>query len=144
MQINMEPTQRLKYCDNTAGSSCDKRRVVTAKISYDGKAWGPDLGLRSPDELDPPELQFYRFRAFTIGESGRLAGHALQYAPSPWLGEGYGRQPAHCVAATNDSCWTTECGHCHGPYDRLPLCATRRITQPLAAALCFMPQMISH
>ena len=65
---------------------------------YDGKAWGHDLGLRSPDELDPPvrlscscdrcsarvltreraaqELQFYRFRPFMIGDSGRLAGHA--------------------------------------------------------------------
>ena len=54
MQINMEPTPRLRYCDNTAGNTCDKRRVVTAKISYDGKAWGHDLGLRSPDELDTP------------------------------------------------------------------------------------------
>ena len=54
MQINMEPTPRLRYCDNTAGNTCDKRRVVTAKISYDGKAWGHDLGLRSPDQLDPP------------------------------------------------------------------------------------------
>ena len=139
MQINMEPTPRLRYCDNTAGTTCDKRRVVTAKISYDGKAWGRDLGLRSPDELDPPvrlpcscdrrsarvltreravqELQFYRFRPFMIGDSGRLAGHALQYAPGPWLGDEYGRQPTHCVAPTNDSCWTTECGHCHGPCD---------------------------
>ena len=139
MQINMEPTPRLRYCDNTAGNTCDKRRVVTVKISYDGKAWGHDLGLRSPDELDPPvrlscscdrcsarvltreravqELQFYRFRPFMIGDSGRLAGHALQYAPGPWLGDEYGRQPAHCVAPTNDSCWTTECGHCHGPCD---------------------------
>ena len=147
MQINMKPTPRLRYCDNTAGTTCDKRRVVTAKISYDGKAWGRDLGLRSPDELDPPvcrsietlapfvfaqptfhmspdteeravqELQFYRFRPFMIGDSGRLAGHALQYAPGPWLGDEYGRQPTHCVAPTNDSCWTTECGHCHGPCD---------------------------
>jgi hypothetical protein len=116
MQINMEPTARLKYCDNTAGPACDARRVVSAKISYDGKAWGHDLGLRTPDAQDPPELQFYRFRPFMIGDSGRLAGHALQYAPSPWLGDDYGRQPTHCVATTNQSCWTSECGHCHGPH----------------------------
>eukprot|EP01052_Picozoa_sp_SAG31_P044342 SAG31_NODE_7694_length_1615_cov_1.551451_2_plen_422_part_01 len=84
MQINMEKMQhRLKYCDNTAGAQCNARRVITAKISHDGVAWGHDFGLRTPDLLDPPELQFYRFRAFHL--SGRLFGHALLYAPSPWL-----------------------------------------------------------
>ena len=40
MQINMEPTpHRLKYCDNTAGASCNARRVITAKVSHDGVDW---------------------------------------------------------------------------------------------------------
>jgi hypothetical protein len=30
-----------------------------------------------------PEMQFYRLRAFYLGDSGRLAAHALQYAASP-------------------------------------------------------------
>jgi hypothetical protein len=32
---------------------------------------------------DPPDLEFYRFRAFTLGKSGRIAAHALNYVPSP-------------------------------------------------------------
>ena len=50
----------LPYCDNLKG--CDNRRVVSARNSTDGVKWSQDLGLRLPDELDPPELQFYRIR----------------------------------------------------------------------------------
>lgn len=45
--------------------------VLAQQISYDGVAWGPDLDVRTPDVLDPPDLQFYRFRPFYIGNTGR-------------------------------------------------------------------------
>ena len=73
-----------KYCDNTGCT----RRVVTAKTSSDGAVWGQNLGVRTADDdgTDPPGLQFYRIRPFFLGDSGRLAAHALLYVPSPWLG----------------------------------------------------------
>ena len=39
-----EPTKRL--ISTTAGSSCDKRRVLATKISYDGEVWDLILALR--------------------------------------------------------------------------------------------------
>jgi len=45
---------------------------------------------------DPPDLEFYRIRAFVLGKSGRVAAHALDYVPSPSAvvySPGYGRQP---------------------------------------------------
>ena len=36
-----------------------------------------------PDLEDPPELEFYKSTMFWVGESGRLAAHALLYAPGP-------------------------------------------------------------
>lgn len=39
--------------------------------------------IRADPVLDPPEMQFYRTRAFYLGNSGRFASHSLQYAASP-------------------------------------------------------------
>ena len=63
--------------------------------------------FRAPD--DPPELEFYRIRPFTIGSSKRLAAHVLIYVPSPSdvvVMPGYGRQPL----------WYCKGGCCHGPH----------------------------
>jgi len=45
----------------------------------DCKAFNYSNIIRPHPTLDPPEMQFYRMRPFYVGESGRLAGHALQY-----------------------------------------------------------------
>lgn len=50
----------LPFCDND--KHCSTRRVISAKTSTDGIAWSKDRPLVTPDELDPPELQFYRIR----------------------------------------------------------------------------------
>ena len=39
--------------------------------------------IRPDPKEDPPEMEFYRLRPFYVGDTGRLAGHATQYAPSP-------------------------------------------------------------
>jgi hypothetical protein len=84
-------------CDNEA--RCNERRVVGAKTSADGVNWGVDSPLILPDELDPPDLAFYRCRPFYVGNTSRLAAHTLQYAPSPsmyLLGAGsHGRKVIH-------------------------------------------------
>eukprot|EP01046_Picozoa_sp_COSAG06_P041238 COSAG06_NODE_5095_length_3722_cov_6.544852_4_plen_184_part_00 len=113
--------QSLKYCDN---AGCQVRRVVTMRRSADGYTWGPDAscpgreehscgdvascpsgydpnGMIVPDPVDdPPELEFYFIKPFRIGgegADGRLAAHALLYAPSPQeaLGAGYGLTGHH-------------------------------------------------
>eukprot|EP00041_Stephanoeca_diplocostata_P032015 m.1013702 g.1013702 ORF g.1013702 m.1013702 type:complete len:554 (+) comp24068_c0_seq12:99-1760(+) len=109
---NTTPNEFGKYEDNGGYS----RRVLTAKISYDGVTWGPDLDVRTPDALDPPDLQFYRFRPFYIGHTGRLAGHALLYSPAPWIGLNYGRQPRHCKTDVSQCTLGSSCGRCHGPH----------------------------
>lgn len=97
----------LKYCDN---GGCDRRRVVSTKLSSDGAAWSADGPYITPDEQDPPELQFYRTRPFYIGNTSRLMSHTLLYAPAPpqsVVGPGYGRHPSMCIKST---------GFCHGPH----------------------------
>ena len=44
---------------------------------------------------DPPELEFYMLTPMFVGNTTRLVGHALMYAPAPLplLGYGYGMQP---------------------------------------------------
>ena len=99
----------MKYCDN---GGCGRRRVVSAKTSPDGAAWGPDiLPLVTPDADDPPELQFYRIRPFYVGNTSRLAAHTLLYAPAPpqrLVGKGYGRHPSMCADKAGNEC--------HGPH----------------------------
>eukprot|EP00040_Diaphanoeca_grandis_P030981 m.184414 g.184414 ORF g.184414 m.184414 type:complete len:512 (+) comp32187_c0_seq2:119-1654(+) len=100
----------LRYCDN---GGCDQRRVISAKTSADGVTWGDDLPLRTPDNLDPPELQFYRCRPFYVGNSSRLVAHTLLYAPAPSqeiVGKSYGRHPSECTGNK------TRGDNCHGPH----------------------------
>ena len=83
------------------------RRVLSTRVSPDGKVWSADMEpYRVPDDLDPPELEFYRFRPFFIGESGRMAASVLLYAPSP----------SYAVSLLPSSCRTgcKEC--CHAPH----------------------------
>eukprot|EP01009_Symbiontida_sp_KSa7_P004137 NODE_200_length_1216_cov_795.913453_g159_i0.p1 GENE.NODE_200_length_1216_cov_795.913453_g159_i0~~NODE_200_length_1216_cov_795.913453_g159_i0.p1 ORF type:complete len:389 (+),score=76.14 NODE_200_length_1216_cov_795.913453_g159_i0:30-1169(+) len=127
----------LKYCDN---AGCIFRRVISTRTSLDGlrwsnssgcnqtfingAAWGQEnyctvpggwntSGLILPDGQDPPELQFYQFTVFNVGDSGRLAGHALLYAPAPMesLGVHYGKM-VHGVACGG----AKGLAHCHGPH----------------------------
>jgi hypothetical protein len=98
----------LRYCDN---GGCNRRRVVSAKRSDNGVDWGADLPLVTPDDQDPPELQFYRMRPFYVGDSGRLAAHTLLYAPAPpqsIVGTQYGRHPSMCIGKSGNEC--------HGPH----------------------------
>eukprot|EP01043_Picozoa_sp_COSAG02_P029919 COSAG02_NODE_1883_length_10535_cov_4.902070_10_plen_480_part_00 len=112
MQIVWQ-TWAMKYCDN---GGCNRRRVISAKTSSNGADWSEDLGLYTPDSLDPPELQFYRIRPFYIGNTTRLAAHVLQYAPAPsqaQLGVKYGRQPSMC---SDDVPPQGQGAECHGPH----------------------------
>lgn len=123
MQISYEVWNKT-YCDNCHGA----RRYVTYRTSEDGTYWSDDGScLDNPQkdehckkfntsamitaipEVDPPELEFYRVRPFRLGNSGRLAAHALLYVPSPSnivVQPGYGRQPL----------WYCKNGCCHGPH----------------------------
>ena len=124
--IGLDATKIKKYCDNVSN---DTRRVVTVRTSTDGTKWSQDWGCADPTQkdehcktfntsalisacdcaLDPPDLEFYRIRAFHLGASGRLAAHALNYVPSPHsvvYSPGYGRQPL----------WYCKHGCCHGPH----------------------------
>jgi hypothetical protein len=122
MQI-MYQTWEKKYCDNVKGA----RRVVTARDSKDGLSWSNDWGcldepqkdehcktfnttaMVHPNAEDPPELEFYRIRPFTMPGSQRLLAHVLLYVPAPsdvvTLLD-YGRQPL----------WYCKDGCCHGPH----------------------------
>ena len=44
---------------------------------------------------DPPDLEFYMLTPMFVGNTTRLVGHALMYAPAPLplLGYNYGMQP---------------------------------------------------
>ena len=100
------------YCDN---SGCDKRRVLGTLTGDDaGTSWTFNdyhESTRMPGvELDdPPELQFYRMRPSLVpGTRGtRVFAHVLLYAPSPYIGPGYGRQPTDCSPSQHQ---------CHGPH----------------------------
>ncbi len=87
-------TAKLQYCDNMGSGAT---RWPTARFSADGVHWSGDMRPKAPDYyLDPPELQFYRLRAFYLGSSGRFVAHSLNYAPSNMLVSqvpSYGRMP---------------------------------------------------
>jgi hypothetical protein len=106
-----------RYCDN---GGCNRRRVISAKTSSDGAAWSADMGLVTPDTLDPPELEFYRMRPFYIGNTSRIGAHVLQYAPAPSqrvLGSSYGRHPSMCQKHKDQHGHDTANGSlCHGPH----------------------------
>lgn len=124
--VGLDPAKIKKYCDNVSN---DTRRVITVRTSKDGANWTQDAGcadknqesehcstfntkqLMGPCDCpdDPPDLEFYRFRAFQLGASKRVVSHALDYVPSPSAvvySPGYGRQPL----------WYCKDGCCHGPH----------------------------
>ena len=88
-QATYEPWHK-PFADNIGDS---KRRVTHIRTSPDGLVWDPpdDVGFSgpyaAPERLlvpgrdDPPELEFYRMRAFPY--SGRYAASVLLYAASP-------------------------------------------------------------
>ena len=97
------------YCDQ----KCDQRRVLGTLVAGDdsGTTWNYSGFMRlpgTPEENDPPELQFYRSRPFVVpGTRGtRVFSHTLLYAPSPFVAPTYGRQPPACDSP----------GMCHGPH----------------------------
>jgi hypothetical protein len=88
-QATYQPWQK-PYPDNLGDGI---RRVLHIRTSEDGAHWEPsaDVGMHgpyaasgqmiTPDDADPPEAEFYRFKAFAYGEG--FAGMMLVYAPSP-------------------------------------------------------------
>jgi hypothetical protein len=104
--------QIAPYCDN---GGCDKRRVLGALTGDDaGTSWTfhdfhESTRMPGVEADDPPELQFYRMRpALVPGTRGtRVFAHVLLYAPSPYIGPGYGRQPSDCSPSQHQ---------CHGPH----------------------------
>ena len=104
------PTPNPPYCDN---GGCDKRRVLGSMQADDdtGTTWHYTGFTRLPgvDVDDPPELQFYRMRPSLVPGTGgsRVFAHVLLYAPSPYIGPAYGRQPNDCSLTHQQ---------CHGPH----------------------------
>ena len=87
------------------------------------KKWDEAALIRPDPKLDPPEMQFYRVRPFYIGDTGRLAAHALQYAASPAEVNNvsnYGYWGPYCPNATTgkfDNCHKGHgYGRMHGPH----------------------------
>jgi hypothetical protein len=75
----------------------------------------------APDQLDPPELEFYKFFPFRVGNTSRSAAAVLLYAPAPQasLGPNYGMQKPDSPTPGNNSgaCGTgAALTHCHGPH----------------------------
>ena len=95
-QATYQKHARKPFRDN-AGP--DIRRVLHFRTSKDGVNWTPSedvarLGylipedrLVTPDDDDPPELEFYRLTAFPYAD--RYVGMMLNYAPTP-LTSGHG------------------------------------------------------
>ena len=138
--VGLDPKRIKKYCDNVSN---DTRRVVSWRSSKDGATWSQDAGCTDRPqksehchsfnttamvtpcdcEDDPPDLEFYRIRAFVLGASGRVAAHALNYVPSPHAvvySPGYGRQPL----------WYCSEGCCHGPHSSAGPAALRSADVP--------------
>lgn len=143
------------------------RRVVTFRSSADGRNWSNDAACPNerwypggdyipfdpqfrecpswvlesmllPDRNDPPELEFYKFYAFRVGDSGRTAAVALLYAPAPQasLGPNYGMQRAGSKGPGNNSgaCGTGDAlTHCHGPHIGVELMVGPRVGPDVVA-----------
>jgi len=99
-QATYQTWEKKPYKDN-AGRTV--RRVLHFRTSRDGARWTPsgDITLRgehapddavlTPDEDDPPELEFYRLTAFPY--EGRYVGMMLNYMPGPKCITGGGHGP---------------------------------------------------
>ncbi len=103
---------RKKYEDNACmpqylPDCVHARRVLAVRRSTDqGLTFSADGPVRVPDRSDPPEVEYYRFRPFVLGDSGRWAAMVLLYTPSPW-----NVNPIHwgCLKGNNSH-------DCHGPH----------------------------
>ena len=114
------------YADNVPGA----RRCLTLRTSEDGVLWVPDdsqvmaYGVRAggpfipvehlirPDELDPPELEFYRGIGFS--HEGRCYMMVLNYAPIPEAVNRWGGASPQMTSTISDTA-TTKRGR-HGPH----------------------------
>lgn len=81
-QVTGQPWKK-PYADNMGSS---KRRVLSMRTSQDGVRWqtvgnSGNNGLITPDEHDPPDIEFYRMQPFAYGD--RYVALADLYAPSP-------------------------------------------------------------
>ncbi len=68
-QVTNQPWKK-PYADNMGSS---KRRVLTMRASQDGLRWetvgdGGSSGLITPDDRDPPDVEFYRMQPFAYGD----------------------------------------------------------------------------
>jgi len=81
-QVTNQPWKK-PYADNMGSS---KRRVLSMRTSQDGLRWqtvgnSGNNGLITPDEYDPPDVEFYRMQPFAYGD--RYVALADLYAASP-------------------------------------------------------------
>eukprot|EP01048_Picozoa_sp_COSAG05_P010366 COSAG05_NODE_907_length_6645_cov_18.681638_8_plen_252_part_00 len=89
---------QFHFCE--AGWNADGMLVPVAEAST----------INDPRGSDPPEMEFYKLTPMYVGNTKRVIGHALTYAPSPQasLGDEYGMHPASCAAPQLHAC--------HGPH----------------------------
>ena len=101
-------------------------------IVPEGGSSGSSIDFASAATTDPPELEFYKLTPMFVGETKRLVGHALLYAPAPQsnLGPSYGMQPARCKPP-----YAT----CHGPH-----IGVERWIGPADGDLSAMPMQVGH
>ncbi|HSW47268.1 MAG TPA: hypothetical protein VLM89_17025 [Phycisphaerae bacterium] len=83
-QVTYQPWKKL-YPDNMGPS---KRRVLSIRTSPDGLHWDKAVdagagGLITPDDQDPPEVEFYRMQPFAYGD--RYVAMANLYAATPLI-----------------------------------------------------------
>ncbi|GMU22558.1 MAG: hypothetical protein AMXMBFR13_26430 [Phycisphaerae bacterium] len=81
-QVTYQPWKK-PYPDNMGP---ERRRVLTMRTSEDGAHWkqvghGTGGGLITPDDQDPPDVEFYRLQPFAYGD--RYVAMADLYAASP-------------------------------------------------------------
>ena len=111
LQITFQPWKK-KYEDNACmpaylPNCVHARRVLAVRRSTDqGLTFSADGPIRVPDSSDPPEVEYYRFRPFLLGDSGRRIAMVLLYTPSPWN-----------VNPIKWGCLKGNSSHdCHGPH----------------------------
>ena len=111
LQITFQAWKK-KYEDNACmpkylPQCVHARRVLSVRRSTDqGLTFSADGPIRVPDSSDPPEVEYYRFRPFLLGDSGRRAAMVLLYTPSPWN-----------VNPITWGCLKGNSSHdCHGPH----------------------------
>ena len=73
------------------------------------------FSINQGDASDPPDLEFYQLTPMFVGNTTRVVGHALLYAPAPLqdLGYHYGLQPP--LGPRNKSSGRVDLRQAHGP-----------------------------